>query len=37
MLEQPHLQVNPIGIRAYLQKQEEKIMLSADKSQNRLE
>jgi hypothetical protein len=36
MLEQPHLQVNPTGIRAYLQKQEDKIMLSADKSQHRL-
>jgi hypothetical protein len=34
MLEQPNLQVNPIGIRAYLQKQEDKIMLSADKSQD---
>jgi hypothetical protein len=32
MLEQPHLQVNPTGIRAYLQKQENKIMLSTGKS-----
>ena len=35
VLEQPHLQVNFTGIRAYLQRQEN-IMLSADKAQKRL-